>query len=124
MEKIELKYRILLLMKENSSMQPDALEGDRSVNENAIFELENEGLVKITGNDSSRYGKIILFTLTNKGVIKRNKLQEELSEPKMKKFGKWSVKILKYLSQHIVKIIVGAIIAALGSLLYAYLQNN
>lgn len=105
-------------------MQPDALEGDRSVNENAIFELENEGLVKITGNDSSRYGKIILFTLTNKGVIKRNKLQEELSEPKMKKFGKWSVKILKYLSQHIVKIIVGAIIAALGSLLYAYLQNN
>lgn len=85
MEKFELKYEILLRMKENVSMDPTVLEGDRNKNELAILELEEEGLVKAIHNECSQYGKIIIFSITNKGLIKQGKLLEKKSTPTTKK---------------------------------------
>ena len=48
MANIELKYQILLKMKVNMGLDPKTLEGDRIQNETAIFELEDEGFVKVT----------------------------------------------------------------------------
>ena len=120
MAKLELKYDILLKMKENLSMTPDKLEGNRKANEIAILELKEDGLVSTIGCE---FGGIILFSLTERGLIKQKKLLEELSESKAKKFGKWFNKTLKLLKGHIIEIIIGVVVTVLGTLVLTYIQN-
>lgn len=117
---MELKYQILLQMKKNVSMQPDKIDGDPESNERAILELKDEGLVSIIG---SEFGNIIVFTLTDKGVIKQTRLIQDISESKLSKFSRCGVKGIKFLSLHLIKIVVGVAITVIGGLLLAYFQN-
>lgn len=120
MNKLELKNEILLKMKENLSMTLDKLEGNHKANEIAILELKEEGLVSTIGCE---FGGIILFSLTERGLIKQKKLVEELSESKVKKFGKWFNKTLKLLKGYIIEIIIGLVVTVLGTLVLTYIQN-
>lgn len=107
MNKLELKNEILLKMKENLSMTLDKLEGNHKANEIAILELKEEGLVSTIGCE---FGGIILFSLTERGLIKQKKLLEELSESKVKKFGKWFNKTLNLLKGHIIEILIRTVL--------------
>lgn len=75
-------------MKENVSMDPTVLEGDRNKNELAILELESEGLVKTIKGQFTQYGRFILVSLTDKGVLKQHQLRKEMSEPTSQKIAK------------------------------------
>lgn len=117
MDKLELKYDILLKMQENVSLDPKELDGERSENELAILELESEGLVKTIKGQFAQYGRFLLVSLTDKGVLKQHQLRKEMSTPISKKIIKESSKALKILSKYLIEIIVGVAIAILGTIL-------
>ena len=95
MVKLELKYKILLRMRENVSMDPKDLEGERKENELAILELENEGLVKTVKGQFAQYGRFISVLLTDKGVLKQYQLHKEKSESTSKKIAKCGKDVAK-----------------------------
>ena len=117
MANIELKYQILLKMKVNMGLDPKILEGDRIQNETAIFELEDEGFVKVTRGAFAQYGRILICYLTDRGFVKQQKLLEAIKKPKTKILGEWCNKALRFMAKHIIEVIIGVAIAVLSAIL-------
>ena len=78
MAKLDVKYDILLKMAEGISLDPKNLDGERETNELAILELEDEGLVKTTRGEFSKYGRFLRITLTDKGALKQHQLHKKM----------------------------------------------
>lgn len=95
MAKLELKYDILLKIQENVSLDPKDLDGERAKNELAILELESEGLVKTIKGQFAQYGRFLLVSLTDKGVLKQHQLRKEMSEPTSKKIAQCGKDVAK-----------------------------
>jgi hypothetical protein len=117
MANIELKYQILLKMKVNMGLDPKTLEGDRIQNETAIFELEDEGFVKITRGAFAQYGRILICFLTDRGVVKQQRLLETIQKSKAKIVGEWCNEVLRFMANHIIEVIIGVAIAVLSAIL-------
>lgn len=117
MANIELKYQILLKMKVNMGLDPKTLEGDRTQNETAIFELEDEGFVKVTRGAFAQYGRILICYLTDRGFVKQQKLLEAIQKAKTKMLGEWCNKALRFMAKHVIEVIIGVAIAVLSAIL-------
>ena len=117
MANIELRYQILLKMKGNLGLDPKTLEGDRIQNEAAIFELEDEGFVKVTKGAFAQYGRILICNLTDRGFVKQQNLLMTIQKSKTEILAEWCNKALKFMAKHIMEVIIGVAITVLGTLL-------
>ena len=117
MAKLELKYEILLRMRENVSMDPKDLEGERKENELAILELENEGLVKTIKGQFAQYGRFLIVSLTDKGVLKQHLLLNEMSEPISKTIAKRSKDAAKSICSTLKDIIIGVVTGVITNII-------
>lgn len=115
MDKLELKYDILLKMQENVSLDPKELDGERSENELAILELESEGLVKTIKGQFSQYGRFINVSLTDKGVLKQYQLRKEKSESTSKKIAKCGKDVAKSIGSTLKDITIGVVTGVITS---------
>lgn len=115
MANIELKYQILLKMTVNMELDPKNLEGDRTRNEAAIFELENEGFVKIIRGEFSPNGSILICFLTDRGFAKQQKILETIQKSKAKIQGQWFIIALRFMAKYVIEIIIGVTITVLGA---------
>ena len=115
MVKLELKYEILLKMQENVSLDPKELDGVRAENELAILELESEGLVKTIKGQFAQYGRFLLVSLTDKGVLKQYQLRKEKSESTSKKIAKCGKDVAKSIGSTLKDITIGVVTGVITS---------
>lgn len=115
MDKLELKYDILLKIQENVSLDPKDLDGERAENELAILELESEGLVKTIKGQFSQYGRFINVSLTDKGVLKQYQLRKEKSESTSKKIAKCGKDVAKSIGSTLKDITIGVVTGVITS---------
>ena len=115
MAKLELKYDILLKIQENVGLDPKDLDGERAENELAILELESEGLVKTIKGQFAQYGRFLLVSLTDKGVLKQHQLRKEMSEPTSKKIAQCGKDVAKSIGSTLKDITIGVVTGVITS---------